>query len=207
MATNDLYTVTARLCTPGGPFSISQAYKQTTGTNDANTLQDLVDKFKAGAMAKLLLALSVGSTLDAIEAQPEQGVNEVPGYDNYVSQVGVIAGEPSPNNTAMIISQLTNAPNSNANGRVFVAGVSEVALVDSLWTVAQQTLMQTFADDLDDDITSVGSGAATFRAVVISRFLAGVKRVPALGFEVLSSLAKREPRQQRRRTTRRFGVA
>lgn len=206
MAIDDLYTVTARYCTPGGSVSISQGYKQTLGTNNKDTLQDLVDKSKVGWAAKLLLALSTQATLDVMEAQAEAGVDEVPGYQNYTGQIGAIAGQAVPNNVAAIISQLTDAPNSNANGRVFVAGVSEAGLLANVWTVAQLTLLQTFADDLDDDITSVGGGGATFQPVVISKVFGGVPRSPFMGFQILSSNAKANPRQQRRRNSRRFGV-
>ena len=207
MAIDDLYRVTAKLCTPGGPFSISQAYKQTLGTNSVSTLQDLVDAIKLGWAVKLMLALAGDVELDALEAQPEAGVNEIPGYQNYSGVGGAVMGSALPNNVAQIVSQATDAPNSNANGRVFVPGISDTGMLASVFTAAQTALMQTFADDLDDDITSVGPGGATFHPVVVSKVFNGAPRTPFMGFTILESLAKTNPTQQRRRSTKRFGIS
>ncbi len=207
MAIGDTYNVKVNYCTPQGEMSVSQAYKQTVGTNDKDTCTALASAVQTGWVAKLLLALASDVELDSITVQPESGVNEVPGLLSLNGSGGAIAGDPLPNNIAQIVSQLTDAPNSNANGRLFVAGVSELQMEDGLFNAAQTALMQTFADDIDDDITAVGGGSATFVPVIISRFLSGAPRVPHVAFNVLSCLARTQPRQQRRRTTRRKGVA
>lgn len=206
MAVDDLYRVTAKYCTPAGPVSVSQAYKQITGTNAVDTLIDLVDKIRLGWVVKLMLALASDVEFDALEAQPQQGVNEVPGYQNYDGVMGGVMGNAGPNAVAQVVSLLTDAPNSNANGRMFVAGIQEGELLAGAFSAAQVVLMQTFAADLADDVTSVGPGSATFRPVVISRFFESLPRGVPIGFDIINATAGLFPKQQRRRSTKRFGL-
>lgn len=206
MAIGDLYTIKVQFGTPGGCFTSSFDYEQTLGSGNEDTLTEFVDEWLSVKETVLLNCMSDQVTLENITCQPEQGVNEVPGQRDYTGKAGAVVSGACPNNIAAVISQLTDAPNSNANGRVFLAGQPETGLLAGVWTAGQIVLLNAFAAIMPTNIVIVGPPSVTYKPVVISRVLAGVPRVPEVGFNILSAAAKGQARQQRRRTTQNLGV-
>lgn len=206
MALNDLYRLNVCLSTPGGPFTFSQCYEQISGTNDEDSGDQAVSRWHVVFGTLLRAMLSDECEIEEITWQPQSGVNEIPGLTPYASQAGTIVSPSLPLNVAAVISQLTDAPSSNANGRLFIGGIPENGLLDGIQTVAYNAIVQAFADELVDNLVVTIGAAAEYAPVVISRFLAGSLRVPPVAFSVLSTIAKMQLRQQRRRTTRTRGI-
>lgn len=207
MAVDDLYRLNACLSTPGGPFTFSQCYKQISGTNDEDSGDQAVSRWHIVFGTLLLACLSDECELEELTWQPQSGVNEIPGLTPYAAQPGTIISPPLPLNVAAVISQITDAPNANANGRIFLAGIPENAMDDGIQTGAYNAIIQAFADELVDNLVVAIGLAAEYAPVVISRFLGGLPRVPQVAFDVLSTVAKFQLRQQRRRTTRTRGIS
>lgn len=207
MAIGDLYTLTLNWNVFGDSCTFSQDYKQTAGSNDENTLRLACVEFKDNQAVEFMKTQVADADLDQIKMCPIAGVDEIPGCINYDGVTGTIVSDPLPSNVAMVLSQLTNAPNSNANGRIFLAGMPEVNMDTGILDAAYGVIAQVFADSLLDDLDVTGPPTATFVPVVISRFLDGIKRVSPVAHDLISVAVKLATRQQRRRTTRRVGLS
>lgn len=206
MAIGDFYQLTAHYSSLAGPVSFGQAYEQISGTNDGTTADNALAYWRFLLEDDLQALLSIEMTVNEYTWEPASGVNEIPGFMQPDSVSGLDTGSALPNNVACVISQLTDAPKAKCNGRIFVAGLSEDQMQDGLFNPAGVALVQTFADGLEDNLVVTGPPASEFKPVVISRFLDGSPRVPPVAYDVVSNTAKSEPRQQRRRTTKRHGI-
>ena len=207
MAVDDLYKVTICCSTVGGPFTWSVFYKMISGTIESGSLDALAIDWQTDHLIELQNMLSDSCFIEEVRVDPEPGVNEVPGFDNKDSVNGNIAFGPMPNNVAAVISELTDAPNSNANGRIFIAGIPESAMEDGIFSVAYTALVQLLADSLEGNLIIAAPAAAEFTPVVVSRYLSGSLRIPPVPHDIVSNTAKRQARQQRRRTTRALGLS
>jgi len=207
VAINDLYTLTVCCSTEGGPFTFSQDYQQISGSNDADTLDKACVRWNVDSSAQLEAMLAQTAFINECEMQPATGVDEVPGLLQFVNRIGDVVSDSLPTNVAAIISQLTNSPNSRANGRIFLAGIPESAMENGIMSAAYSTLVQTFATSMQGNLVVTGPPAAEFKPVVISRYLNGALRIPPVPHDIVANTAKRQLRQQRRRTTRSRGLS
>lgn len=206
MAVDDLYRMNMCLSGPSGPFTFSLHYRQISGTNDEESGDLAIGVWQADHLPELLLMLSNEIACEEITWTPEEGVNEIPGLLSFGTQNGGIASPPIPLNVCAIISQLTDAPNSNANGRLFLSGITESMMDDGTLSAAGVILVQDFADTLTDTVDVVSGIGQEYTPVVVSRMLNGAPRVPRVLFNVTSATAKIQLRQQRRRVTQKRGL-
>jgi hypothetical protein len=207
VAVNDFYQLTVKACSLGGPYAFGVSYKMISGVVDEDTLRSAVEEFETNAIPLLQGCTAIDADLDQITMEPESGVDEVPGLMQLITRPGTMTGDSLPNNVAAIIHQLTDAPSAKCNGRIFLAGVSESEMDSQLFSAAYVAAAQLFATELEENLVVTGPPAATFQPVVISRVLDGAPRVPPVAFNILSNTVRNTPRQQRRRTTTRFGVS
>lgn len=207
MADGDLYSLTVHLLNEDQPVSFSMGYEQDGGTYGIETGLAVCVKFTADYLPKLLLCLTDDVTVDQLFFNPIGISTELAGFANLSGAVGGILGEPLPSNMAALVHLPTVAPNSKHNGRIYLPGIPEASIVGGVISVAQLALIQTWATQMFVDIVPAAPEDATFKPIVISRFVGGVKRVPPIGFDILEPVAKNEVRQQRRRTTRRRGLS
>ncbi len=206
MATNDLYRANYRFEGAQSGFTVGIGYRQVSGTNDENTMQDLCDELFLISTTQFLAVLSDQINQTGIECFQVTGSNETPGRLALEQpNPGTVVSQAIPMGGAAVLSLLTDAPNSRFNGRIFIAGIPEVSQVEGAFTVGFITLLTLLAAKLDDPTIPLGPGSAVFKPVVISRFDEGVKRVPPVGFDVISISVNPFVKNQRRRNTKFIG--
>ena len=207
MAVNDLYELRVYYHLPAAPVTISFSYKQTAGSNDNLTLQSAVDFFVVNMLPPLLAALAADVFVDQIRMDQVSVGNELPAFTNLVGSPGTVVGEALPAGGAAVISWVTDAPNAKHNGRFYLAGVSEDEVNAGNISVAQLTLMNTLAVQLQATLATSLPQDAEFELITISRVLDGVPRVPPVGFLVESHVTRLPFFSQRRRITSQLGLS
>jgi len=207
VAADDLYYLTVQIRTLGNVTQIGFGYKQTTGSNGPNTLQAGAANWVSQSLPTLLLMLSEQVRVQRVEMVPVTEPLDVPGCVDLVAQDGAVIGEALPSAMAAVISLPTDAPNAKHNGRIYISGVIEGGSDEGTLTAGQQTLNNAFAAKLNDTLIAAVPETAEWVPVVISRFVAGVPRVPPVGFIIGEAIARPIIRQQRRRKTRSFGLS
>jgi len=207
VAVDDLYYLTVQIRTLGNVTQIGLGFVQTVGTNGPDTLQAACANWQSQALPTLLLMLSDQVRVQRIEMVPVTEPLDIPGCVDLVAQDGAVVGDALPSAMAAVVSLPTDAPNAKHNGRIYISGVIEAGAVLGTLTVAQQALNGAFAAKLNDDLIAAVPETAEFRPVVISRIVAGVPRVPPVGFVIQEPIARPIIRQQRRRKTRSFGLS
>lgn len=207
MATNDLYKANFRFEGAQSGFTVGIGYRQVSGTNDENTLQDLCDELFLMSTDEWLDVLSDQINQTGIEVFQVTGSNETPGRLALEQpNAGTVASQALPMGGSVVLKLTTDAPNSRFNGRIYISGVPESMQDLGAITGAYQTLLINLILKLDDQTIPLGPGSAVFKPVVISRFNEGVKRVPPVGFDVLSIAFNPFIKNQRRRNTKFIGA-
>lgn len=207
MAVGELYTVTFRWEGAAGGYHTTLSYKMLSGTLDQNTLTLLADNRGTVLSAFLKSVNSNQMNLVAIKAFQMTGRDETPGLTRFAQpNAGIVASEALPLGGAAVLSILTDAPNAKFNGRMFLSGVPESFQDEGQITAGGTTAYNSLGTALLADTTTLGPGLAVFTPVVISRFLAGVKRTPPIGHAVLAATVNPFVKNQRRRNTRFLGV-
>lgn len=205
MAVGDLYLLTVQIRTGGNVTQIGLGFEQDAGTNGPYTLEATTTAWELSVLPTLLLALATDASVERIAMVPVTATDEVPGQTDYYAKDGVVIGDGLPSNMAAVIHMATTGPNAKHNGRVYIAGISELEQNAGRLTVAQQTLMDNIATKLALDVAPTAPEDANFTPVVISRYVDGVKRTPPIGYPVTIPVARNIMRQQRRRKTPSFG--
>lgn len=207
VATNDLYRANYRFEGEGSGFTVGIGFRQVSGTNDENTLQDLCDVLFIMSTDEFLAILSDGINQTGIEVFQVTGSNETPGRLALPQpNSGTVVSDALPMGGALVLSLLTNAPNSRFNGRIYIAGIPESGQDEGQLESAYITDAIALAAVLDDQTIPLGPGSAVFKPVVISRWDEGIKRVPPVGFDVLSISVNSFVKNQRRRNTKFIGA-
>ena len=208
MAKDDIYLLTCHYQSNTAICQFGMHYRMGDGTYGTSTALAVCTKFVDDFVPLLLLALSDQVEIDQIAFNPIAKLsNELSSVADLNGADGAVVEEAMPANMCALIHLPTVAPNSKHNGRIYLSGVSEDAIVAGLIDTAPLALIQTFATKLFDPIVPDSPEDADFAPIVLSRFLDGVKRVPPVGFDILEPIAKNEPRQQQSRLTPRRGLA
>ena len=206
MATNDLYKATYRFEGAASGFKVGLGFRQVSGTNDVNTLQDLVDELFLMSIDEWLAILSEQISLTGIEAYQVTGTDETPGRLTLEQpNAGDVVSDAIPMGGAAVLSLLTDAPNSKFNGRMYIAGVPESGELIGALTAGYAMDLNSLADELEKTTIALGPGDALFKPVVISRFEDGVKRATPVGFDIQSITPNLFIKNQRRRNTKFIG--
>ncbi len=207
MAIGDLYTARFQFESVSSGMITSMSYKQLAGTNDENTMRDLAVALGVSVEGLFKALLSRDVEFTGITVNQTVGLNETPGLTRFVlPNIGLVASDAIPMGGCCVMSILTDAPNAKFNGRMFVSGIPESSEVDGAVTAAAISDLNDLGSVLDNTITSVGPGGASFEPSVISRFKDGIKRAAPIAFKVLSITADAFIKNQRRRNTRFIGV-
>ena len=207
MAVNDLYEVRVYYHLPGAPVTIAFGYKQTAGSNDNLTLQSAVDFWITNMLPTLLVTLAADVVVDQVRMDQVSVGNDLPAFTNLVGSPGSVFGQALAAGGAAVISWVTDAPDAKHNGRFYLAGVSEQEVSNGLISVAQLTVMNALAVQLQATLATSLPQDAEFELVTISRVLNGVPRVPPVGFLVESHVTRLPFFSQRRRITSRLGLS
>ena len=206
MAILDFYTSTIHLTTAGRTWTFSFDWVQYAGSISPGTLFNMSSDIKTGIGTKLMLCLDDEIELDAIITRNVSDDVDIPGLVNYNNVKGAIAGEPLPNNMCAVLKQITDAPKSKFNGRIFISGLSEETQDSGVLSAGQITLLNALGTEMVADLILSGSETAEFHPGVISRVEGGAPRPSPVFFRADTYIVDPNLRQQRRRTTRRLGI-
>ncbi len=207
MAINDLYTAVFQFEGAGSGFQTSFHYVQDAGTNDNQTLNALATSIAIAVEDDMKAILPIDIDFVGISVHQVTGSNEIPGFTRFQQpNAGTFGGSSLPLGGSAVFSWLTDAPNSKHNGRMYFGGVSKTASEEGELTAGYKTAAATAIASLLLDLDNIGVGNADFKAVTISRVLAGVPRVPPVGFLILSGAVDSFVKNQRRRITKFVGV-
>ncbi len=207
MSVGNLYVAHFRFEGAGAHFTTQMCYKQSSGTNDENTLTSLATALAVILEADFKAAMSNQVHMTGITCFQVTGADETPGRTVFEQpNPGSIASQALPMGGPAVISLTTDAPNAKHNGRVYISGIPESGEVNGALTAGQITLINNLAVSLNVTPPPVGPGLAVFIPQVISKILDGVKRVPPVGFTIISSAVRGFIKNQRRRNTKFIGA-
>ncbi len=207
MASGDLYVLTVHLTVEQTACQFGQAYRMSQGSYTIATGTATAQAWFDANISNLLLCISDKVEIDSITFDPIGVSTELSGSSALNGAVGSVASQPTPANVAALIHLPTDAPNSKHNGRIFLPGIAEAGIVAGVIDAPNLALIQTWADELSENLEPASPEDAVFVPVVISRFVDGVKRVPPVAFDIGLPIAKNATRQQRSRMTRRHGIS
>jgi len=207
MAIGDLYECTTHLRTAEGVMQFTFGYLMESGIVLATTTQAASLEFGLNRLDAYIAAVSSDIEIDKVEFAAVTNFADITGFTNFNNLEGLLAGPALPNSSAAVLSLTTTAPNSKHNGRMYLPGVVESDQTDGTLLAAVVTALNTFGTKLELDLILPGPESAEFTPVVISRFVGGAKRVPPVGFNLVSAIVRPNLKQQRKRGGRRFGLA
>jgi hypothetical protein len=207
MAIGDLYEMVTYVRTAERPMQFTFGYRMEAGTINPDSMPKAALKFSQDMLDTYILCCATGLEVDKVEMRPVTNTTDLIGGILFNNKVGTLIGDPLPNSSNPVIHLLTNAPNSKHNGRMFVPGCPEEANEDGDVSVVQQALLNTFGTGLLLDLIPDFGETAEYTPVVISRYLAGVKRTPPIGHTLVSAIARPFFRQQRKRGGKRLGLS
>lgn len=207
VAKDDLYVLKQNYICKDAPCQFAIGYRMGDGTYSPSTAVAVCFKWVASFLPSFQQAVSEDVIIDQISFGPIGISTELAGFVNGSGAAGVLIGDALPANMCAIVHFGSTAPNSKHNGRIYLSGVPEDLQFEGTMTAPQITRVQDFADLLDGPLVPDSPEDADFEPVVISRFLDGVKRVPPVGFDILSPVAKADIRQMQSRTTHRLGLS
>ncbi len=207
MAVNDLYVCTTFCRTAEGVMQFTFGYKMDSGVIGPDTLRLASLEFATTRLDVLMLAISSDVEIDKVQFHSITNFVDIPGSVNFNNIEGALAGEAVPNNSCAVLSLKTNAPNAKHNGRIYIPGVVETDQEEGTLKAAVVTAINLFGTKLELDLVLAGPETAEFTPQVISRYVDEVKRVPPVGFSLVSALVRPNMKQQRKRGGRRFGLS
>jgi len=201
VAIGDLYQVNCQCMTAGTKWTWIFQYKMTAGAVVPNMLEELAIAFNLAFQGEFaaMSADDVFWTYTEAFALTKNG--DIPGSAPVILPGGSFGGEAIPSNMAQKCIWQTNAPNSKHNGSTSFSNVSTGGQANGILSAPQVTATQALLTKLKDSFVAIGSGAAEFAPVIVSRFLDGVKRVPPVAFDILGSALSTRIGNMRRRIT------
>lgn len=201
MAIGDIYQINCQVMTAGTKWTWIFQYKMSAGAIVPETLEELAIAFN-GAFRTEFHAMSADDVFwTYTEAFNLSKNGDIPGSAPVLLPGGTFGGNAIPSNMAQKCLWITDAPNSKHNGGTAWSNVSVDGQAEGLLTAPQITATQALLVKLKDTFVSIGSGAAEFVPVIVSRFLDGIKRDPPVAFQILTSALSSRIGNMRRRTT------
>lgn len=156
-------------------------FEKSTGYNqsDLDALAGVVDTW-AGLTWVPLLSSTIGYTQTIVRGLEDE--NDLTALANADAATGGVGSLPLPNNNSIALKRVSGFTGRSARGRIYVVGLptSYVSGDENFLTTASIT---DFLDALDDLIAA--ADAIGWVAVVVSRFLNGVKRAVGVTFDIL----------------------
>jgi len=178
VAINDLAELNILIDTPSGREENVLGFKATATTA---TLDGLAADFQANFLAQWMATSSNAVTcsrLDVVDVWPGTAATVV--HTVSPAQAGAISGELLPPQSAAVFSYRTPLKGRSFRGRSFHGQHCEVQQNDGVWTATPLAAWDTLFDNYLARY-GIADPVAHWRACVISRFNAGVKRVAPIG--------------------------
>lgn len=165
---SDLLSVTVRGELMGRAISCGFNYHKSTGPLDVARTGMMNTSWAGHFLTAWLAALSHDYTLQMIECRDPERETAAPNFIPYQQNQGSIAEQSLPSSQAAIIRLAVDADTSRNNGRLYIAGIPETALLEQRLTDAYRTgVLTTLADLMLDDL--VLSDGSTWQMVVLIR--------------------------------------
>ncbi len=201
MAIGDLYQMNCQCMTAGTKWTWIFQYKMTAGTVTPDMLEEFAIAFNLAFFAEFnaMSAADVRWTYTDCFAVTPNG--DIPGSAPVIITGGSFGGNAIPSNMAVKCLWDTDAPNSKHNGSTAFSVVSVNGQDNGIITAPQVTVVQALLTKLKNAFVAIGSGAAEFAPIIISRVLDGVIRDPPVPFLILGSKLSTSIGNMRRRVT------
>lgn len=207
MAVGDLYNLTIYISSTSSSGILVLSYRQSSGANDADTLQSACDFFVANQLLKLRDCLADEVDLNRVDMHSVFGAQEIPGINPIIALPGLRPGDALPFGAAAVATKITDAPNAKFNGRYYLPGISETDQTDGKLETAILALLVLWNVEVERDLLTSSPQDAVFKPVVISRFENGVPRINPVAFDIVSTVQRINLKQQRRRITQEVGFS
>lgn len=202
MAVNDLFTVEMRYLSDAREMSSVFAYRATFGEAVVPMSRSLDRAFNADIIPEVLATWTTEVQLMSTYVLGINPAGRIPSYTYQTADFGTIVDDTYPNNRTYVIKQITNAPNSKHNGRIYMSGFGHGNVTAQILNAAYlDGVVQDLIDVLVADIVDPDEASRIWRPVVVNRVVLGVPVVPPGFFDVEALTANATIFSQRRRTT------
>lgn len=202
MAVNDLFTVEMRYLSDAREMSSVFAYRATFSEAVIALSRSLDRAFQADIIPELLASWADDVQLLSTYVLAINPAGKIPSYTYNTADFGTILGTAFPNNRPYVIKQVTDAPNSKHNGRIYMSGFATVNTTAQILNAAYLTgPVQALIDVLVADVVDPDSASRIWRPVVINRVIDGVPQIPPGFFDVEAITVNSTIFSQRRRRT------
>lgn len=202
MAVNDLFTVRVKYLVQSKVCTSTYGYRATFTEEPLPMSRSLARAFNADIIPAMLDVWTTQTQLMSIYVLGINPKGRIPDYDLFEDDFGTIVDDPFPNNRPYVLKQLTDAPNSKLNGRVYMSGFgydNVTAQVLNLAFLAGP--VADFATALKTTIVDPDEITRIWQPVVVHRTFAGFPVVPPGFFDVVNVVSNDTIFSQRRRIT------
>lgn len=208
MSLTDVFSVQTELMVDDRACMIDMHYRRSSGGPAGFPASDLAAIFHTAIGGPLLAILATTVQMMRIIVRPLDGASGPPYEANYSdTEIGTGLGtDPMPPSIALLLKLRCSSPNSRNNGHLYIPGIPEAVWSNGVWIAAGfvpavTTLRSAIAGNIGPS-----AGGCTYTPVVLSRYLANVKRVPPVTFDVTGCELRPLVSQQRRRQSRKQGI-
>lgn len=208
MAVNDLFTIEVRYLIDAKVCSSTFAYRTTFAEELVGIAASLSRAFQNDILPELLDVWTTDVQLMSVYALGINPKGLVPSEDQFEADFGTIVDDTYPNNRPYVIKQVTDAPNSKHNGRIYMSGFGHGNVTAQILNLAFTTgPLQALIDVLVADIVDPDEITRIWAPVVVNRMVDAIKVDPPEFFKVVSITSNATIFSQRRRVTPRTNIA
>lgn len=202
MAIGDLFTVQTRYLVDAKVCTSTFAYRATFSEEPIPMSRSVLRAFNADIMPEMFDVWTSSVQLLSMYALGVNPNGRIPDEDHFTDDFGTIIDNTFPNNRPYVLKQITDAPNSKHNGRVYMSGfgsgnvtaqVLNLAFLSGPLAALVTVLEGTIVDP--DEITRI------WQPCVLTRIVDGVPVTPPTSFDVVNVVSTSTIFSQRRRIT------
>lgn len=208
MAVDDVFTIEVRYLIDAKVCSSIFAYKPTFAEEPNGIAASLSRAFQTDIIPELLAVWTTDVQLLSVYALGINPAGRVPSEDQFEADFGTIIDDTYPNNRPYVIKQITDAPKSKHNGRIYMSGFGHGNVTAQVLNLAFMTgPLQALIDVLVETIVDPDEITRIWSPIVVNRIVDGVPVVPPSFFDVIQLTANATIFSQRRRVTPRTNIA
>jgi len=207
MAVGDLFHLQMQYAIDQREMANTFGYEQTSGNDDAEVAQLLVDAYDAATRTAWTDVAATDVTFQCVIARRVSPSAGIPGFLFYDgSVVGTDAGLACPANSCPTMKFVQSEQSARHNGRKFLSVISEDRLtngsVNAAFLAAE---VEAWATAHEAVLTAAGGGGQQYTPVILRRASAGPPPVTWAGWSLDEIVVQGIMNTQRGRRTRRTG--
>jgi hypothetical protein len=169
MAVGNIYRVSVQTTTGSSVESFNMHYEEIDPSSPDGDADLLAEAWRLAHQTAYQAVLANNVRLCNVRAW-RVGIPGYPGLAIFPNVAGTVAANGLPSNKAMIFKLVQFSAGAKKNGRIFIAGISELSVVgNELDITFRAGPARTFANGLLSDLTAAGPGAGRWRLVILSK--------------------------------------